>query len=236
MNNYLSRIIKSFLYHTAEVLYAIFPKKQILKFYCSVANTLRGITWRLACKFYGPNVVRYRGDIAGFIQREIKEGDSVLDVGCAEGNLTRIMAGRAKSVLAVDNEKTYVEPINKKAEEFKNVKFVIGNIMELKLENVFDVTFMIHAIEHFEKVSDLLEKLSRVSRKIVIETPDPGSDWLLKLSDDLNIPDLGDDKHIELFNGELLKKRLEDNGWEKVLIEKSYSVVRAVAYSKNITK
>jgi 2-polyprenyl-3-methyl-5-hydroxy-6-metoxy-1,4-benzoquinol methylase len=213
-------------------MYAIFPKKPLLKFYCYLTYVLRTVTWRLACKYYGPSVVRYRGGIDEFVLSQISGEDRVLDVGCAEGYLSGIIAARARSVVGVDIDRNYVENIDKTVKEMKNTRFIVGDILGMEFDEKFDVAVLVHAIEHMEKSDAILKKLSTVARKIVVETPSEESDWVAEVLEDVGIEDIGDDKHVRLYNDHFLKEELERNGWTDVVPSRGPGVVRAVARSK----
>lgn len=231
MKNIFDRCTKSFLYRTSGLLYAIFPKKPVLRFYCNLANVLRPVAWRLACRYYGPEIIKYRGGIGDFILSEVGKDDLVIDVGCAEGSLTSLAAAKVRAVVGVDMDKRYIDSIDKRIQGLKNVKFIRGDVLDIDFNEIFDVAILVHAIEHMPDCARVLRKLSEMSRKIIIETPDPDSDCISKILKDLGVHDLGDDKHFELFNRETLKAILEKNGWGEVAVSTGDGVVRAVARS-----
>ncbi|MCX5677986.1 MAG: class I SAM-dependent methyltransferase [Candidatus Omnitrophica bacterium] len=226
------RALKSFICRSADLFYAILPKRAVLRFYSYLTYVLRTVTWRLACKYYGPAVVKYRGGIDEFILSQIKPGDRVLDVGCAEGHLSGIVAVKARSVVGVDIDKNYIENIDKDVRGLKNVEFITGDVLDLEFEEPFDVAVMVHAIEHMEKSDAILKKLSALARNIVVETPSEESDWVAELLEDMDIEDIGDDKHIKLYNDNFLKDELEQSGWTDVVSSRGPGVIRAVARSK----
>ena len=49
-------------------------------------------------------------------QMRISSEDTVLDIGCAEGTVTRKIAKKAKSVTGLDKSKLMLEELNKRAE------------------------------------------------------------------------------------------------------------------------
>ncbi|MBU0880786.1 MAG: class I SAM-dependent methyltransferase [Candidatus Omnitrophica bacterium] len=233
MNDLLWRLIKSFSYRTAEAAYRIFPKKATLTFYCYMTYIMRALAWRLACKYYGRSMTEHRGDIPDFVLSHIMPGDIVIDVGCAEGNLTRLVAKKAKKVIAVDIDKDYLAAIDKTEEGLRNATFIYGDIVDLKFDETFDVAILVHTIEHMDNANTILNKISGIARKIIVETPDQESDWLTKTLLDLGIEERGDDKHVKLYDGASLKESLEQNGWSDVVISKGVGAVRAVAASKS---
>lgn len=228
----MRRIMKSFLYRSAETAYAVLPKRAVLAFYGYLTYVLRNVTWRLACKYYGPRMTERRREMASFVLSHVSAGDRVLDVGCAEGNLTRLIAGKAGSVTAVEIDRRYLDMIDMRAGVFAHTRFLHGDILSLGLEGTFDVAVLIHVIEHMEKSEAVLRLLSRIARTIVIETPDESSDWMTELVRDMGIDDCGDDKHFKLYDTGLLKRELEENGWTDVEVSIGSGVVRAAARSR----
>lgn len=231
MGKMSDRFLKSLLYRITDLAYAVLPKKSVLTLYCNLTNILKSITWKLACRYYGPDVIRYRGDIAAFLLSNVNKGDMVIDVGCAEGNLTSLVAAKARGVVGIDVDKKYIDNIDRKIREIGNVTFITGDIADMDFKETFDAAVLIHSIEHMPDSGKVLKKLSGMSRKIIIETPNADSDWISKLLTDLGVCDLGDDKHFELFNPRILKEVLEKNGWMDVDITASGGVVRGVAFS-----
>jgi SAM-dependent methyltransferase len=238
MDRFLWRLIKSFAYRSGEFAYRIFPKRATLAFYCYLTYILRAVTWRLACKYYGSSMAERRGDMSDFVLSQIGPEMSVIDIGCAEGNLTRLIAGKAKKVVAVEIDKKYLDMIDQNDSGFSNVRFINGDILNLTFEEIFDAAVLIHAIEHMENAGSVLKKISDIAKTIIIETPDQESDWLSNTLIDLGIDERGDDKHVKMYDAASLREEMELNGWKDVVISKGNGVVRAVACSKlnNVAK
>jgi len=226
------RSMKSLSYRTSGLAYRVFPKKAVLVFYCYMAYILRAVAWRLACRYYGPSMAERRGDMPEFVLSQIGPKDAVIDIGCAEGNLTRLIAGKAKGVTAVEIDKRYLDMIDRADGRLKNVTFLNGDIMDLAFDRVFDAAVFIHVIEHMENADAVLRKIAAISRRIIVETPDQESDWLASTLRDLGIEERGDDKHVRLYDASSLKAELERNGWKDIVLSKGNGVVRAVAVSR----
>lgn len=229
-------MLKSVVYRTAECAYALLPKKAVLKFYCYMAYLFRAIAWRLAFKYFASDMVKYRGDLTGFITSNIGENDSVIDIGCAVGNLTRVIAGKAKKVVAIDIDSTYLDRIDRKDPVYRNTTFIREDIIDFNSREKFDVAVLVHVIEHMSNGEAVLRKIASLASKIIIETPDEEADWLVKLLRDLGIEERGDDKHVKLYDDILMKRELEENGWEDVSLSRGYGLVRAVARSSYLKK
>lgn len=227
------KALKSLLYRKANLLYRVLPARFVLKLYAYTAYALRSITWQLACKYYGAGVTKLRGDIEDFIISNIETGSTVLDVGCAEGNLTRVIARKARAVVGIDLDEAYIQGIDKKEDGFKNVTFIRADILNTEFKDIFDTVVLVHAIEHLDDSARVLEKLSRTARKIILETPGCEQDWITELLKDLGFEAIGDDKHVKLYSELSLRKELEANGWRDISVSMAPTVVRAVARSKS---
>ncbi len=232
MSELFWRMMKSAAYRSADIVNFIMPKRMTLKLYCYLTYLFRGITWRFACRYFGPEMSEYRGDIVRFVLSNINNGDHVLDAGCAEGNLTRAMASKAGKIVGIDIDRDYLNRIDKTDERLKNATFIAGDILDIKFNETFDVAVLVHAIEHLEDSAAVLRKLSGLAKKIIVETPDEEADWLTKLLRDLGIEERGDDKHVKLYDDLSLKAELEENGWKDAVSFKGFGIVRAVANSR----
>lgn len=233
-NDLFWRALKSFVCRSADFFYAVLPKKFALKFYCYLTYILRTVAWRLACKYYGSGVVKYRGGVDKYVLSHIQSGDRVLDVGCAEGYLSVKIAAKARTVVGVDVDKNYLDNIDKDIKALKNASFINGDVLNMDFKERFDVAVLVHAIEHMEKSRDILKKLSTIAHKILVETPTEECDWLAEIMEEMGIEDIGDDKHVRLYNDKSLRDELEASGWADVATSWGPGVVRAVAFSRTI--
>jgi 16S rRNA (adenine1518-N6/adenine1519-N6)-dimethyltransferase len=61
----------------------------------------------------------------------ISEEDEILEIGPGLGNLTRLLAARAKRVVAVEIDQDLIPPLKKVLNSFGNVDVIAGDILEL---------------------------------------------------------------------------------------------------------
>eukprot|EP00177_Eucheuma_denticulatum_P004089 GFKZ01007403.1.p1 GENE.GFKZ01007403.1~~GFKZ01007403.1.p1 ORF type:complete len:350 (+),score=53.30 GFKZ01007403.1:193-1242(+) len=103
----------------------------------------------------------------------LKDGMSVLDLGCGWGSLSLYIAENYPGckVTGLSNSWTQREFIEGRAREkgFKNVRIVTGDITKIErvegTSGLFDLVFSIEMFEHMKNYGKLLEKVSRWMKK-----------------------------------------------------------------------
>lgn len=100
---------------------------------------------RTLCHQYKIKPLRRRGQNFLINQRiltkvleaaELKRSDLVLEIGPGFGGLTREIAKRVKKVLAVEIDKKFVEILEEKFKDYKNIEIVQGNILDANLKPI----------------------------------------------------------------------------------------------------
>jgi ubiquinone/menaquinone biosynthesis C-methylase UbiE len=138
---------------------------------------------------------------------QIKQGDSVLEIGCATGSLSlaaKRLAGTEGSVSAIDIIPGMIEVSRKKAAQAKmDVLFQVGNIQDIPFPN-----------EHFDKVMcsfmifHMSEKVRNNGIKEIFRVLKPNGKLLVL---DLALPPNKVSRGIlKLFLGFMLKHNLEE--------------------------
>ncbi|HVE80872.1 MAG TPA: class I SAM-dependent methyltransferase [Candidatus Dormibacteraeota bacterium] len=105
------------------------------------------------------------------LNKLIKEGDKVLDVGCGLGYGTTIMAIKAGQVSGVDVDQKAIDYcrdfLKKRNPKLKDLKVYDGYNLPYR-DKEFDVTVSIDVIEHVEDYDAFTEELLRVTKKAVV--------------------------------------------------------------------
>lgn len=96
---------------------------------------------------------------------DIKNGDSILELGCGWGSLTLYLARnfRRSKITAVSNskvQKAYLDDVIK-TEKLKNLTVVCENVNNLELKAKFDRVISIEMFEHMRNYELLLKKISK---------------------------------------------------------------------------
>lgn len=113
--------------------------------------------------------------IESIFRKEIKNGNKVLDLGCGPHSPLKMLKKEPTvniHSVGVDIFSPYIK--NNIEIEKIHTKYIEGNILEIDFpENSFDCTIMIDVVEHIKKEDfiNFLPKLEKISKKIIIITP-----------------------------------------------------------------
>lgn len=105
------------------------------------------------------------------LNKYVKEGDKVLDVGMGVGYGMNLLSIKAKEVCAVDVDKKAVEYCTKnvlgKNPKVKELKLYDGYKLPYK-DNYFDVVTCVDVVEHVEDYDKFIDELLRVAKRAVV--------------------------------------------------------------------
>lgn len=87
-------------------------------------------------------------------------GKSILDVGCNLGYYCFQAASEgARECVGIDNHSAFIETANT-VKGFKNVRFVVANILE-ELPEPFDIVLMLYVFHHFNNIEKAVKSIKR---------------------------------------------------------------------------
>jgi 2-polyprenyl-3-methyl-5-hydroxy-6-metoxy-1,4-benzoquinol methylase len=148
---------------------------------CEVVPVLKGLE-KLNALFGGHKTLT-----KALKQIPIKNGDHISDWGCGGGDTLRAIAKWAKTeslqiqLTGVDATASAVDFAQKQAASFKNINFILTDVMSSELlPNQFDIVFSSLFTHHFadDEWIALIQKMLACSKKAVIIT-DLHRHWLL---------------------------------------------------------
>jgi len=91
-----------------------------------------------------------------FVAKMLNGLDRVLEIGCADGFPTRLVAQAANTVVAVDFDRTFIENAKERQLDRWPVDFRVHDIMAAPVPGKFDAAFALDVIEHIpESQEDL---------------------------------------------------------------------------------
>ena len=97
----------------------------------------------------------------------ISSNDTVLDIGCGEGTITRKIAKKAKSVTGIDKSELMLEELNKKAKEenIKNIRTIRKDINDLSVEGLrnYDIVLASRCLNGILNIKNTLLTLNEIA-------------------------------------------------------------------------
>ncbi|MCL7036210.1 hypothetical protein MKW94_030593 [Papaver nudicaule] len=96
---------------------------------------------------------------------QIKDGQTVLDVGCGWGSFSLYIAQKYKNcnITGICNSKTQKEHIEEQCRELQlqNVEIIVADISTFDMEGSYDRIVSIEMFEHMKNYKELLKKISK---------------------------------------------------------------------------
>ncbi len=163
-----------------------------------------------------------------YILNLLMESDSVLDLGCHAGQITAVLAEKAKEVVGIDYDKTAIEAAQKQHQK-PNLTFVHDRVEHYLAANQrsFDVLILSHILEHLEKPKDILLACRPFVTYVYVELPDFDKSYLNHYRHDLNRDLIYTDMdHVSEFDRFEMKKLLADCGFDILESEYRFGVQR----------
>ena len=111
-----------------------------------------------------------------FVAKILAGRERVLEVGCADGFPTRLIAQTVKSVVGVDFDEQFISDAIERASDRWSIEFHVHNVLASPFPGIFDGAFALDVIEHIpQEQEDLFLKNIRSSLSasgvLVIGTP-----------------------------------------------------------------
>ncbi len=107
-------------------------------------------------------------------EMRIAPEDSVLDIGCGEGTITRKIAKKAKSVTGIDKSELMLEELNKNAEDegLSNIKTIQMDINDLSYETIgdYDIVLASRCLNGIANIKNTILTLNEIANKYVYIT------------------------------------------------------------------
>jgi 2-polyprenyl-3-methyl-5-hydroxy-6-metoxy-1,4-benzoquinol methylase len=151
---------------------------------------------------------------------------SVLELGSASGQMTLLLAGMAREVVAVDGSAEFIRIASARTREAHNVSFIESYFESIRLDRRFDVLVMHHILEHIEQPLELLPKLRELMLDdglIAISVPNAHAlsrQLAVKMGLLESVYALTDNDrhhgHFRVYDWQTLEQQLRDSGFEIV--------------------
>lgn len=101
-----------------------------------------------------------------YIEKYIKSGDTVLEIGAGTGKYSHTLARQGYTVDAVELVEHNIEIFNKNTESDENIIITQGNAMDLSSfsNNQYDITLLLGPLYHLYSIEDKRQALSEAIR------------------------------------------------------------------------
>lgn len=104
-------------------------------------------------------------------------GDSVLEMGCGDGEITQFLVNHFSDINVVDGSEIMLSKCKSRLADI-NIKYDLSYFEEFKPERKFDTILMTHILEHVEEPVQLLKKAAKWLSdrgRILLAVPNAGS-------------------------------------------------------------
>ena len=226
-----TRAMAALVYRGMSLVYRMWPGARTLRVLLHLNKYIGQATWMVVCRHFersplrNERLMRFTRE---FLNAQVEAGDTVLDVGCHEGHLTRYLASRCHRVVGLDRDAALVA----RARAFgtpPNVEFRVGDVGALPTAERFDVVCLHHVLEHLDDAQGTLARLGALASRILIEVPDIEQSWTQSLLRELGGDYFSDATHVREYDAELLRAHVGAAGLKVTELRQVAGVLQAVA-------
>ena len=137
-------------------------------------------------KFYDSYQFKFRPNVRHYViinklvEAGLNSKSRVLEIGCGNGSLTKLIAPKVKSgkITALDISSESINTAKRNLSQYKNIDFVIGDVSQVNISEQYDLILLSDVLEHirlefhdslFQKISELLDS----NGIVFINIPEP---------------------------------------------------------------
>ncbi len=146
-----------------------------------------------------------------FFVDNIKQGSSVLDIGCGNGSLAFDIAKKASKVVAIDINKKNIAAA-KKRYNANNIRYIVADATNYSFNESFDFIVLSNVLEHLANRVEFLRKIKKLSDRLLIRVPLLTRDWLSVYKKEKGLNYKLDSDHKIEYSLESFKKEIEKAG------------------------
>lgn len=160
-----------------------------------------------------------------FMLSGIRAGDRVLDLGCADGSISSMIASKGAEVVGIDHNPALVDSASRR---YPDIQFIAADARDyLKTAKPFDVLILSHILEHLDEPAAFLREFAPQFQRIYIEVPDFDATHLNKMRLDRGRALVyQDNDHIAEFDRCELKALIAEAGLVVAAEEYAFATMR----------
>jgi SAM-dependent methyltransferase len=133
-----------------------------------------------------------------FFLNNIFDGESVIDIGCGYGSVSRsiAIAKPNSKILGIDNDKIRLQQALDSGNP-SNLRFIYGDVIQYQFKENWDVVVLSNVLEHIEnRIEFLLLVHSNIkAKRFLIRVPCYERDWQVPMRDEFGINYFTDSDH-----------------------------------------
>lgn len=163
-----------------------------------------------------------------FLKQNINANQSVIDLGCANGFISFLVAGIARKVVGIDHNKQLIEKakLNYVSDNLQFYNIDATDFLENNDEK-YDVLILSHILEHIDNPNFFLLKYINFFEYVYVELPDFDGSILNHFRKDMKLRLIyTDDDHVSEFDRYELKKIFSECGIEVLKEEYIFGIQR----------
>ena len=138
----------SFFYKLDKIVFL--KNKTKLKLYLDLEWIFNRLSHEYSFKNYQYDIHPIRLYSVEFITKNISNSEKILDLGCKQGDIARIISSKAKYVLGIDYDENAIPHAKQKHKDIENLQFICTEAYTY-LDNTdekFDILILSHILEH----------------------------------------------------------------------------------------
>ena len=162
-----------------------------------------------------------------YILNNINSSERVLDLGCKQGDIAKIISTKAKYVLGIDYDEKAIKSAIETHQIEEKLEFVCAEAYQYLKNNEtnFDVLILSHVLEHIDNPKEFLSLFSPYFKKIYVEVPDFEMNYLNNYRKDFNVKLIySDNDHVFEFDRDEITNLLDSCGLKIERAEYRYGV------------
>ena len=156
-----------------------------------------------------------------FFTDNVTEKDTVLDIGCGNGALTKSIADKVAYVIAVDVE----DKMNYKQ---SNIWFIWADARSLSHQFAYDAVILSNVLEHINNRVQFLKDIKPAGKKFLIRVPMLDRDWLTLYKKELGVEYRLDKTHFTEYTQQSFEQEVKEAGYKIVKLEIRFGEIYAI--------
>lgn len=146
-----------------------------------------------------------------FFVDNISADDTVLDVGCGQGDVTFAVAKKARQVTGIDISPDNIARARRKSQR-SNVQFIVADATTYRFPEPATVIILSNVLEHIEHRVQFLRRLRAIAPKILIRVPAITRDWVSVYKKNEGLEYRLDPTHCIEYDERTLRQELTEAG------------------------